>query len=133
MKVVLYIPIAPYILTDSMEHYIGKKRIVDLGIKQKISYRCIHYTKILPLHHEIPKVSPRMDKKFVDKVSYMISVISDFAALHSLSNAQSYRYLNRYKGLDFIDKHYEVMHTQPFEDVIIDLTAYCKRQGEALV
>lgn len=74
-----------------------------------------------------------MDKKFVDKVNYMIAVISDFAALHSLSNAQSYRYLNRYKGLDFIDKHYEVEHTLPFEDVIMDLTAYCKRQGGALV
>ena len=64
-----------------------------------------------------------MDKKFVDKVNYMIAVISDFAAMHSLSNAQSYRYLNRYKGLEFIDKYYEVEHTLPFEDVITDLTA----------
>jgi len=73
-----------------------------------------------------------MDKKFVDKVNYMIAVISDFAAMHSLSNTQSYRYLNRYKGLEFIDKHYEVEHTLPFEDVIADLTAYCRRKGGAL-
>ena len=73
-----------------------------------------------------------MDKKLVDKVNYMITVISDFAAMHSLSNAQSYRYLNRYKGLEFIDKYYEVEHTLPFEDVITDLTAYCKRKGGAL-
>ena len=73
-----------------------------------------------------------MDKKVVDKVNYMIDVISDFAAMHSLSNAQSYRYLNRYKGLEFIDKHYEVEHTLPFEDVITDLTAYCRRKGGAL-
>ena len=73
-----------------------------------------------------------MDKKVVDKVNYMIAVISDFAAMHSLSNAQSYRYLNRYKGLEFIDKHYEVEHTLPFEDVITDLTAYCRRKGGAL-
>ena len=74
-----------------------------------------------------------MDKKLVDKVNYMIAVISDFATMHSLSNAQSYRYLNRYKGLEFIDKHYEVEHTLPFEDVITDLTAYCRRKGGALV
>ena len=74
-----------------------------------------------------------MDKKFVDKMNYMIAVISDFAAMHSLSNAQSYRYLNRYKGLDFIDKHYEVEHTLPFEDVIADLTVYCQRKGGALI
>ena len=73
-----------------------------------------------------------MDKKLVDKVNYMIAVISDFAAMHSLSNAQSYRYLNRYKGLEFIDKYYEVEHTFPFEDVIADLTAYCHRKGGAL-
>lgn len=73
-----------------------------------------------------------MEKKFVDKVSYMVAVISDFATTHSLSNVQSYRYLNRYKGLEFIDKHYEVEHTLPFEDVIADLTVYCKRKGGAL-
>lgn len=73
-----------------------------------------------------------MDKKFKDKVDYMIAIISDFAVAHSLSNAQSYRYLNRYKGLDFIDKFYEVEHTLPFDDVISDLTDYCKRMGGAL-
>ena len=74
-----------------------------------------------------------MEKKFVDKVNYMIAVISDFATTHSLTNAQSYRYLNRYKGLDFVDKHYETNHTLPLEDVIADLTTYCQRQGGALV
>ena len=73
-----------------------------------------------------------MEKKFVDKENYMIAVISDFAAMHSLSNAQSYRYLNRHKGLEFIDKYYEVEHTLPFEDVIADLTTYCRRKGGVL-
>ena len=73
-----------------------------------------------------------MEKKFVDKVNYLIAVISDFAAMHSLTNAQSYRYLNRHKGLDFIEKYYEVEHTLPFDDVLTDLTAYCRRHGGAL-
>ncbi len=73
-----------------------------------------------------------MEKKFVDKVNYLIAVISDFAAMHSLTNTQSYRYLNRYKGLDFIEKYYEVEHTLPFDDVLTDLTAYCRRHGGAL-
>lgn len=73
-----------------------------------------------------------MEKKFVDKVNYLIAVISDFAAMHSLTNTQSYRYLNRYKGLDFIEKYYEVEHTLPFDDVLADLTAYCRRHGGAL-
>lgn len=73
-----------------------------------------------------------MEKKFVDKVNYLIAVISDFAAMHSLTNTQSYRYLNRHKGLDFIEKYYEVEHTLPFDDVLTDLTAYCQRHGGAL-
>ena len=46
---------------------------------------------------------------------------------------QAYRYLERFKGLDFVDKFYEVEHTFSFEDVIEDLTAYCHRKGGALI
>lgn len=66
------------------------------------------------------------------KLSYIIAVISDFAQAHKLNSQQSYRYLNRYKGLEFIDKFYDVEHTLSFEDVVEDLTDYCRRNGGAL-
>ena len=74
-----------------------------------------------------------MDKKVKDRVEYIIAVIGDFAMKHSLTTMQAYRYLERFKGLDFIDKFYEVNHTFSFEDVIDDLTSYCHRIGGALV
>ena len=46
--------------------------------------------------------------------------------------SQAYRYLDRYKAIDFIDKHYGIAHTQRFEDVISDITAYCQRFGGAI-
>lgn len=72
-------------------------------------------------------------EKTKNKVEYIIAIISDFAKEHSLNTMQAYRYLERFKGLDFIDKFYEVNHTLSFEDVIEDLTFYCHRRGGALV
>lgn len=74
-----------------------------------------------------------MDTKMQDKVAYFIAVISEFASFHSLSNSHAYRYLERFGGLDFVNRFYNLEHTLPFEDVIEDLTAYCHRKGGALV
>lgn len=75
----------------------------------------------------------RMDPNVKNKVEYIIAVISEFAAAHSLNTLQAYRYLERFKGLDFVSRFYNVEHTLSFEDVIEDLTAYCHRKGGALV
>ena len=72
-------------------------------------------------------------EKTKNKVEYIIAIISDFAKEHSLNTMQAYRSLERFKGLDFIDKFYEVNHTLSFEDVIEDLTFYCHRRGGSLV
>ena len=73
-----------------------------------------------------------MDFNIKDKVEYMIALISEFAKAHSLTSSQAYRYLERYKAIDFIDKHYDIAHTQRFEDVISDITAYCRLFGGAI-
>lgn len=73
-----------------------------------------------------------MEFDIKDKVEYIVVLISEFAKAHSLTNSQSYRYLERYHAIDFVDKHYDIAHTQRFEDVIADLTAYCKRFGGAI-
>lgn len=74
-----------------------------------------------------------MSKEISNKVAYLVAVIGEFAAAHSLNPAQAYRYLERFKGIDFVDRFYGVEHTLPFEDVVADLTSYCHRKGGALV
>lgn len=66
------------------------------------------------------------------RVSYIIAVINEFAQAHTLNSQQAYRYLRRYKGLEFVDRFYDIEHTLSFEDVVEDLTEYCKRNGGAL-
>lgn len=55
-----------------------------------------------------------MNVKLEDKLAYVIAVVNEFAAAFSLNPQQAYRYLDRFKGIDFVDKFYNVEHTQPF-------------------
>lgn len=73
-----------------------------------------------------------MEVKLEDKVAYIIAVVNEFADKFSLNSQQAYRYLERFKGIDFVDEFYNVEHTQSFEDVVEDLTLYCRKNGGAL-
>ena len=68
-----------------------------------------------------------------DKLAYVIAVVSEFAKRFSLNTQQAYRYLDRFKGIDFVDRFYNVEHTQSFEDVVDDLALYCRKNGGALI
>lgn len=67
-----------------------------------------------------------------NKVAYIIAVVNEFAARYKLNPQQAYRYLDRFKGIDFVDRFYNVEHTQSFEDVVDDLALYCRKNGGAL-
>ncbi|WP_304221028.1 DUF3791 domain-containing protein [Phocaeicola plebeius] len=46
---------------------------------------------------------------------------------------QAFNYLRRFKGIDFIDRHYDYVHTQSFTSMVDDIAEYCRRQGGELV
>ena len=73
-----------------------------------------------------------MEVRLEDKIGYIIAVVSEFAARFSLNSQQAYRYLDRFKGIDFVVKFYNVEHTQSFEDVVEDLAMICRKNGGAL-
>ncbi|MBP5366777.1 MAG: DUF3791 domain-containing protein [Bacteroidales bacterium] len=74
-----------------------------------------------------------MTKSIRDKIDYIVALITEFAVAHNISTQQAFRYLQQYKGLDFVEKYYDVEHTFSFENTVEDLTAYCKRMGGTLV
>ena len=65
-------------------------------------------------------------------LEYLICVIGAFARRFALTNASSYRYLQEFKGLDFLVKHYEAEHTLSIDDAVDDLAVICHRHGGAL-
>lgn len=74
-----------------------------------------------------------MTKAMVNnKLAYIIAVVNEFAARFSLNSQQAYRYLDRFKGIDFVDRFYNVEHTQSFDDVVDDLAIYCRKNGGQL-
>ena len=74
-----------------------------------------------------------MKQEIQDKAEYIFIFISEFARRYGLSTAQAYRYLYRYKAINFLDEHYNVAHTQSFEDMVQNMAVYCQRHGGALV
>jgi len=74
-----------------------------------------------------------MPQEIRDKAEYIVIFISEFARRYDLSAAQAYRYLNRYKAINFLDEHYNVAHTLCFEDMVQNMAGYCQRHGGALV
>lgn len=70
-----------------------------------------------------------MSKSLIDRINYFVALITEFARAHQLTTSQAYAYLQRYKGLDFVDEFYDVEHTFSFDNTVEDITAYCHRMG----
>ena len=73
-----------------------------------------------------------MNTDEINKINYVIAFISEFSKEHHLSAQQGYKYLQTYKGLDFVDEFYDVEHTLSFDDAVEDVTNYCRRMGGQL-
>lgn len=68
-----------------------------------------------------------------NKTEYLIASINEFAKRHKLTDTQAYRYLKRFRGMEMLERFYDVMHTLSFKDTTEDLMAFCHRNGGKLV
>ena len=73
-----------------------------------------------------------MDNSNKDKLDWTMVFIYEFGKRFGLTVKQSFNYLSRFKGIDFIDKHYGYAHTQSFESMIDDIAMLCRRLGGQL-
>ena len=68
-----------------------------------------------------------MNMEIRNKVEFIIAIVNEFAKAKHLTDIQAYRYLQRFKAISFVNTHYNM------EDVLEDISAYCRRQGGAIV
>ena len=68
-----------------------------------------------------------------DKAQYIVALIAEFAAHHRLTTVQAAQYLGSYKALELYDRQYGYLHTQSFASNVRDLSAYCHKNGGALI
>ena len=68
-----------------------------------------------------------------DKVEWVLILSLEFGRRFGLTLRQAFNYLSRYKGIEFIDQHYDYCHTQSFQSMVTDIADYCHRKGGGLV
>lgn len=73
-----------------------------------------------------------MSRLMLDKIEYLVLLVSEFAARLKVSESRAYRYLRHYGALALCDKHYNVMHTLSIDENIQTLQDYCQRRGGSL-
>ena len=67
-----------------------------------------------------------------EKTYYFIYCVSEFAKHFGITLKQSYAYLKRHKGMEFLYECYAAEHLLSLDDAVEDLSIICKRNGGAL-
>lgn len=73
-----------------------------------------------------------MEYDIKDKLEWTLVFVLEFGRKYGLNMKQAFNYLSRFKGIDFIDRHYDYVHTQSFASMVDDIAAYCHHHGGAL-
>ena len=74
-----------------------------------------------------------MEYNIKEKLEWTVIFILEFGRKYGLTMKQAFNYLSRYKGIDFIDRHYGYVHTQSFSSMVDDIAESCHRHGGALI
>lgn len=67
-----------------------------------------------------------------DISEYIVLLIAAFASHYNMADAEAYRYLSRYGAIKVAHDFYDVMHTQPMDDMVQSMSTYCHRKGGEL-
>jgi len=78
------------------------------------------------------KIFCTMSSKRCKKLNYLMIFVKMFADRFGLSERQAFNYLDAHKGLLFVDKHYEAIHTLDFAYAIQDVQEVCRNYGGRL-
>lgn len=71
--------------------------------------------------------------EYRDKIEWTLIFVLEFGRRFGLTLKQAYNYLCRYKGIEFVDKHYSYCHTQSFQSMVTDVAEYCRINGGQLI
>jgi hypothetical protein len=70
-----------------------------------------------------------MSEAEAKKINYIIVCVNEFAESTGLGVQEAFRYLYNYKGIEFINEHYDIEHTLSLEDAVDDLKKICFNNG----
>ena len=94
----------------------------------KVNFSCTYTFFFVPLQRNYTK-NYLMSQKTFWKIQYINLCIDEFARKYRLAPKVAYNYLNKYKGLEFLNEHYEYEHTQALWETQEALRIVCQRNG----
>ncbi|MCL2650703.1 MAG: DUF3791 domain-containing protein [Candidatus Azobacteroides sp.] len=71
----------------------------------------------------------KLDKETSDKISFVTFIITEFALAYKMGMQESYRYLKKYGGLDYLSEHWWALHTDNKFYALRDLYDICYQNG----
>jgi hypothetical protein len=70
-----------------------------------------------------------LSKELSDKVTFLSFIIPQFALQCKMGLPQAYRYLKKYKALDYLSKHWWALHTESGIWAAYDVYEFCHNGG----
>lgn len=70
-----------------------------------------------------------MSNNTKNTISWIVCCVGNLAQRFGMLNSDSYKYLNRYKGIDFLFRNYDIEHTFSIDDAVDDALKVCQRNG----
>ena len=67
------------------------------------------------------------------QINYTVACVSEFAREHGMEVKEAFRFLFEYKSIEFLKENYDIEHTLPLDDVLVDLLMICKKNGGMLI
>lgn len=60
---------------------------------------------------------------------YFVICVNEFAKHFGIKPKDSFFYLDKHKGLDFLEEYYDVQHTLSFDETVENLALICRKNG----
>ena len=73
-----------------------------------------------------------MSEQTRNTISFVAMIVALFAKKHHFGEPAAYHYLDKYGGTALLLDHYGYLHTQDYDQVVDDLSDYCRRRGGTL-
>lgn len=64
-----------------------------------------------------------------DKAEYIVQLVSEFGKKYNLTSKEAFNYLDRFNGIDFLDRQYNIAHTLSFSEMVNNLSLFCRKNG----
>lgn len=67
------------------------------------------------------------------KINYTVACVAEFAHNHGLTPKDAFRFLFRYRAIEFLKENYDIEHTLPLDTALDDMLLICKKNGGELI